>query len=435
VQEATERERARLSRDLYDTVAQAVPAINSIAADLQERLASVDERAAQDAARIVELSDLELADMRRAIIGMSPRELDNHTLEEVVESRLANFTEATGIDVTWTVDGDTSALPGALQRAAYRVLQELLTNVRIHSGAATLRVQLAVGDGLSLVVEDDGVGFDAQAITTDPGLGLHGMIERATALGGSFSVESAPGEGTRARFEIPAVGDADVPLATPQPELDSAAEAEAGATLRVFVAERHNLIRSGLIRTLERAGAIRVVGESGNAKEVRGQVCRFCPDVVLLDERLEAEYPSGLIKELTEESPGSAILITTRNATGGGEELLETGGSGIVHKGIEPDELVDAVRAVANGARLVTGPASAADEQENGTSPLSKRERGVLELIAAGQTNAEIAEALFFATKTVERHVATIVSKLGARTRAHAAALAASRQIISVDDR
>jgi DNA-binding NarL/FixJ family response regulator len=178
-----------------------------------------------------------------------------------------------------------------------------------------------------------------------------------------------------------------------------------------------------------------VVGESGNAKEVRGQVSRFCPDVVLLDEQLEAEYPSGLIEELASESPGSSILITTRNATGGGEELLETGGSGVVHKGIEPDELVDAVRAVANGARLVTAPASTADDHENGTSPLSKRERGVLELIAAGQTNAEIAEALFFATKTVERHVATIVSKLGARNRAHAAALAASRQIISVDDR
>ena len=433
MQEATERERARLSRDLFDTVAQAVPAINAIAADLRDRLATVDERAAQDAERIIELSDLELADIRRAIIGMSPRALDDHGLEDAVESSLVQCKDATGLKTTWTIDGDTSTLPAAVEQSTYRILQEALTNVRLHSRADSLRVRLVIDEGLTLVVEDDGVGFDAEAATREPGQGLQGMIERASALGGSFSIESAPGEGSRARLEIPAVGDAESSVSTPQDELESANDT--GGTLRVFVAERHNLIRAGLIRILERAHAIRVVGEARSAEEIRGQVARFCPDVILLDEQLEAEYSLKLAEELKSSSPSSAILITARNTVGGAAEFLEAGGTGIIHKSIEPDELVDAVRAVANGAKLIAGPHGPAAEQENGTSPLSKRERGILALVASGQTNAEIAEELFFATKTVERHVATIVGKLGARNRAHAAAIAVSQRIIDIDDR
>lgn len=434
MQEATERERARLSRELLDAVAQGVPAINAIAADLRERLVTVDERAARDAERIIELSDLELSDIRRAIAGMSPRALDSNSLDDVVEATLVQFKETTRLKTTWNIDGDTSTLPAAVGQSTYRILQEALTNVRVHAHAESVRVRLVVDKGLTLTVEDDGVGFDAEAATREPGLGLQGMIERASALGGSFSIESAPGEGSCARFEIPALGDAESSVSTSANELESVTEGETGGTLRVFVAERHNLMRAGLIRILERARAIRVVGEARSSEEVRGQVARFCPDVILLDERLEAEYSLKLTEELGAASPSSSILITAQNTVRGAAELLEAGATGIIHKSIEPDELVDAVRAVANGAKLIAGPNGAGEEQENGASPLSKRERGILALVASGQTNAEIAEELFFATKTVERHIATIIGKLGARNRAHAAALAVSQQIIEIDD-
>jgi two-component system response regulator DesR len=434
MQEATERERARLSRELLDAVAQGVPAINAIAADLRERLVTVDERAARDAERIIELSDLELADIRRAIVGMSPRALDSHSLEDVVEATLVQFKEATGLETTWTIDGDTATLPAAIRQSTYRILEEALTNVRAHARADSVRVRLVVNKGLTLNVEDDGIGFDAEAATHEPGLGLQGMIERASALGGSFSIESAPGDGSCARFEIPALGDAESSVSTSTNDLESVSDDATGGTLRVFVAERHNLIRAGLIRFLERAPAIRVVGEARSSEEIRGQVARFCPDVILLDEQLETEYSLKLTEELRAASPSSSILIIARNTVGGAGELLEAGATGIIHKSIEPDELVDAVRAVANGAKLIAGADGSAEDQENGASPLSKRERGILALVASGQTNAEIADELYFATKTVERHIATIIGKLGARNRAHAAALAVSQQIIDIDD-
>jgi signal transduction histidine kinase/DNA-binding NarL/FixJ family response regulator len=433
-QEATERERARVSRDLLDTVIHSAPTIGAIAAELRERLAPLDAQAAAEVDRIIDLSRQELADIRRAVLGMSPRAFDNRSLEDVVESTLVQFRDATGIKTTWTVTGDTGRLPATVEQASYRILQEALANVRIHSGADSLRVELTVSDSLTLTIEDDGVGFDAEEASRAPSLGLQGMTERASALGGAFTIATAPGEGTRVELEVPAVGDAGHGLPAADGDLEEPAQAGSG-TLRVFVAERNSLIRAGLIRVLERTGSIRVVGEASSADEVRGQVGRLCPDVVLLDEQLEADHSLKLTRELASSSPNSAILITARSMVAAAADLLGAGGTGVVHKSIEPDELVNAVRAVAGGSRLIAGSGGGVeDDPEGGGLHLSKRQREILALVAAGQTNAEIAEALFFATKTVERHVGTIFGKLGARNRAHAAALAVSQQLVELDE-
>jgi signal transduction histidine kinase/DNA-binding NarL/FixJ family response regulator len=432
-QEATERERARVSRDLLDTVIHSAPTIGAIAAELRERLAPLDAQAAAEVDRIIDLSRQELADIRRAVLGMSPQAFDDRSLEDVVESTLVQFRDATGIKTTWTVTGDTTRLPATVEQASYRILQEALTNVRIHSRADSLRVEMTVSDSLTLTIEDDGAGFDAEEASRAPSLGLQGMTERASALGGAFAIATAPGEGTRVELEVPAVGDAGRALPAAG-DLGEPAQAGTG-TLRVFVAERNSLIRAGLIRVLERTGSIRVVGEASSADEVRGQVGRLCPDVILLDEQLEADHSLKLTRELASSSPNSAILITARSMVAAAADLLGAGGTGVVHKSIEPDELVNAVRAVAGGSRLIAGSGGGMeDDPESGGPHLSKRQREILALVAAGQTNAEIAEALFFATKTVERHVGTIFGKLGARNRAHAAALAVSQQLVELDE-
>ena len=431
--DATERERARLSRDVFDTVAQATPTIAAIAADLRDRLAPLDAEAAAEAERIIDLSRQELADIRRAVMGMSPRAFDSRSLEDVVETTLLQFRQATGMKTTWTITGDTARLPATVEQATYRILQEALANVRVHSRAEALRVRLAVSDSLTLTIEDDGVGFDAEEASHAQSLGLQGMTDRASALGGAFSIDTAPGQGTRVELEVPAVGEAGRALPPSDDDLEPQGATGSG-TLRVFVAERNSLVRAGLVRILERTGTIRVVGEASSADEVRGQVARLCPDVIVLDEQLEAEHSLKLTRELATSSPNSAILITARSMVLAATDLLGAGGTGVIHKGIEPDELVNAVRAVAGGSRLIAGSVGGVDDRGSGGSSLSKRQREILALVASGQTNAEIAETLFFATKTVERHVATIFGKLGARNRAHAAALAVSRQLVELDD-
>jgi DNA-binding NarL/FixJ family response regulator len=125
--------------------------------------------------------------------------------------------------------------------------------------------------------------------------------------------------------------------------------------------------------------------------------------------------------------PDCAVLLLADYETGREAEAIESGASGIVPKSVTADELTEAVRAVARGAKVASFPTAGNDQ---GGAGLSSRERAVLALMTAGRTNAEIGATLFLATKTVERQVATISRKLGARNRAHAGAIAVARHLV-----
>jgi signal transduction histidine kinase len=110
------------------------------------------------------------------------------------------------IDYQCTDAGELPRLPGRIEVALYRIAQEALTNVRRHAKARQASVVLLQQPGeVTLLVEDDGIGFDPSSVqeTTDTSLGLTGMEERATLLGGSFVLESAAGSGTVVRVSIP----------------------------------------------------------------------------------------------------------------------------------------------------------------------------------------------------------------------------------------
>jgi signal transduction histidine kinase/DNA-binding NarL/FixJ family response regulator len=423
-QEAAQRERARLTRDLYHTVSEAVLAIGAAADDLRRHLDGVDDAAARQAQRIVELSRLELADVRRAVIDLSPRALDAHSLEEVVESTLARIRPDEGLEVTWEISGDTSTLPRGVARAAYRILQEALANVRQHARAGRLHVEVCSHADLGLVVRDDGVGFDPGAAEAQFGLGLRGMRERAQSLGGTVQVESAPGAGTTVRFSLPLSRE---PRWQPVLPADEDDRPRAGV-LRVLVADVHPATRAGLAAMLEHEGGIRVIGQVASEEELAAAVPRLRPDVLLVDGQVASGRPVDLVRRLGRVSPTSRILLVVSGASTWQPELLDAGAAGSVHKDIDAAGLAEAVRAVAGGATVV----AAKPRDEGMHAPLSVRELEILALIAGGQTNTEIGEALYLVTKTVERQVATIAAKLGARNRAHAAAIAVADRLVDL---
>ena len=157
-------------------------------------------------------------------------------------------------------------LPRAVEQASYRILQEALANVRFHSRAELAGVRAHRRRRLDPRRRGRRRRLRSRDARREPGMGLQGMIERASALGASFTIESAPGEGTRvaaSRFRRCATPRAASGL---HDELESASAGETRGTLRVFVAERHSLVRAGLIRILEAAGDIRVVGEARSAR-------------------------------------------------------------------------------------------------------------------------------------------------------------------------
>jgi signal transduction histidine kinase len=103
------------------------------------------------------------------------------------------------------IDGEPQAVPGAVDLAAYRILQEALTNVVRHAGASTAVLTIGYGDVLVVQVEDDGRGVGSGSQAAD-GVGIMGMRERATAIGGTLDVSEAPAGGFRVRAVLPVNG-------------------------------------------------------------------------------------------------------------------------------------------------------------------------------------------------------------------------------------
>lgn len=207
----SEDERHRIARDLHDDVGQSVSA-------LRLSLAAARRRYGRDPASIGEnLDDLDelvrrVADgTRDAITHLRPRVLDETGLAAAAEWLVRVTERHGGPACALHVEGDDPSRPGAgaearavddVSLAAFRVLQEALNNAVRHAEATRVDVTLRFADGVEVQVDDDGVGLPAEA-SRRAGLGLIGMRERASALGGSFAVGPRPGGGTRARCVLP----------------------------------------------------------------------------------------------------------------------------------------------------------------------------------------------------------------------------------------
>jgi signal transduction histidine kinase/DNA-binding NarL/FixJ family response regulator len=422
--EAAELERARVARDVYHAVAQTVPAIEDSAAGLEQRLATIDEQASKDARRVRDLVRLELADVRRIVANLVPRGLDSQSLGEAMESWLGGM--ADGAHASLAVKGDTVGLSGAVKRGAYRIFQEAVTNARLHASADAIEISLHVDRDLELVVEDDGCGFDPDAAGVRGGTGIQLMRERAQALGGTLNVTGAPGAGTVVTFHLLGVHDTAQEAPSPAAE-ETLTSAATPLSLRVFITHPGALARAGLVALLERAEGIRVVGEAESGEETRGRIRRLHPDIVIVDGQLPEDDLERTLAEIKAALPGTAVLVLADYEPERDAQLREQGANGVLPRTVSAHELVETLTLVARGGHVGSFPASG--EQPGGTR-LTSRERSVLTLMSAGHTNAEIGTTLFLATKTVERQVATILRKLGARNRAHAGALAVARHLV-----
>ena len=425
--QASERERVRVARDLYQSVAQAVPEIAEAAAALEAELGESNKAASARAARIRELAELELTDMRRAIVDVDPPGFGTHSLEEMIEAALERFRVNSDAQTTLSARGEISSLSEAIQRAIYRIVQEALLNCRLHSRASTVRIDLEVGRDLRLVIEDDGAGFEPSAARRGEGLGLRQMRDRAQAAGGMLTIDSSEGSGTAISLVVPGVMDA---VADPGP-VGSAypgSADESAPTIRVLVAEANAVIRAGLRNMIEHDERLRVVGEARDPEHLSSQARSLHPDVLILSTDIARSDVEGTIAAIRSASPGTSV-VAMAGAGDSSEQLIAAGSSGVIHRGLEADAIAQSVISVAGGTQIVIARDDELSAAESG-GLLTSRELSILSLIAAGDTNAEIGETLFIATKTVERQVATIIRKLGARNRAHATAVAITRGIV-----
>jgi DNA-binding NarL/FixJ family response regulator len=203
--------------------------------------------------------------------------------------------------------------------------------------------------------------------------------------------------------------------------------------IRVFLLDDHEVVRRGLADLLLSAGDIEVVGESGLALEAIRRIPALKPDVAILDARLPDGSGIDVCRDVRAiDSSIKGLILTSYEDDEALFAAIMAGASGYVLKQIRGTDLVDAVRRVAAGQSMLDPAVTQrvlerirnGVEQPNELKSLSAQERRVLEYIAQGLTNREIATEMFLAEKTVKNYVSGLLAKLGLERRTQAAVLA-----------
>jgi len=201
----------------------------------------------------------------------------------------------------------------------------------------------------------------------------------------------------------------------------------------VLVADDHAVVRAGLTAILESAADIRVVAEAANGEQAVELYELHRPDVVVLDLRMPVLDGLGALARLRREYPTvKVILLTTYDDEEDIYRGLEAGASGYLLKDAAPADLVDSIRKVQKGRKAISPPVAERLATRLAVPELSEREREVLELLAAGKINKQIAKTLGIADGTVKVHVANILAKLGAQGRSEAVAVAVRRGLVRI---
>ncbi|MBP1635039.1 MAG: histidine kinase [Acidobacteria bacterium] len=215
-----EQERRSIARELHDEVGQALTAIK-VELAVAERNAGLPEKAHLALGEVRAITDRTLQQVRDLSQLLHPSLLDDLGLPAALEWYLKGFSRRTDVKAELLQDRMEARLPPAVETCVFRVVQEALTNVARHARASSARVYLQrLPHTVLLTVEDDGLGLTEAPGGEPRGLGLLGIRERATELGGTFRVESQPGKGTRLTVELP--------VEIPQGELADAAAHPAG---------------------------------------------------------------------------------------------------------------------------------------------------------------------------------------------------------------
>jgi len=203
--------------------------------------------------------------------------------------------------------------------------------------------------------------------------------------------------------------------------------------IRVFLLDDHEVVRRGIRDLLESEGDIEVVGEAARAEDATHRVPALRPDVAVLDARLPDGSGIDAAREIRSVDPSIKIIILTSFEDDDALfAAIMAGAAGYLLKQIDGTDLVDAVRRVADGQSLLD-PAVTARVLERIRNPeqvpiqlksLTDQERRILEYVADGLTNRQIAAQMFLAEKTVKNYVSSLLAKLGLERRTQAAVMA-----------
>lgn len=345
---------------------------------------------------------------RRAVWGLGPAGLGGCTLDQTLELELEWVQATSGLTPTFRVFGDPLPLGREVETQVVRIVQESLANAVQHAKASMLRLGLVYGaDGIAVIVEDDGCGFDTAAVA-DKGVGLSGLVTRAAQVGGRVRIDSTPGWGTRIRADLPY-----------RANLSGGGE---NPRLRVVVAHDLPAVRAGLVRLLDASEpGVQVVAEVDEPAAAVEAIRLLRPEVVLAGTSIGNGAAADWLSRLHRAAPGAAVIGIVDPGAPESElrQWASFGVRGFVQSDVDATTLGRAVVGVARGDVLVFGEMLA----QLGGAPimdgerLTDRELEVRRLVEQGLPDKQIATRLGISAKTVEKHVSAILRKRGVRSR------------------
>jgi len=204
--------------------------------------------------------------------------------------------------------------------------------------------------------------------------------------------------------------------------------------IKLFIVDDHFMVIEGIHSLLQNENDIEWMGHAGNAASCLAFLQQQKPDVILMDINLPDKSGIDLCREVKELYPAVHILgLSTFNQQSFIEKMMSNGASGYVIKNATQQELMEAIHTVAKGKQFLSFDAALAlrkPDNQNDTPVITRREKEVLELIADGMTNNEIAQRLFISSTTVDTHRKNLLTKFEAKNTASLIRIAAQLKII-----
>jgi two-component system, NarL family, invasion response regulator UvrY len=205
--------------------------------------------------------------------------------------------------------------------------------------------------------------------------------------------------------------------------------------IRLALAEDHTIVRWALREALSKADDIEVVGEAGTAAETVAMIQNVKPDVLLLDITLPDRSGFDVLAEMRQvETAPLVVVLTWHTEPSYAARAIAAGAHGYVNKAVEPKDLLESIRAVSRGEQIIPPGVEQLLASGDGhpASALTAREAQVMEMLARGMTNREIAEHLNISIKTIDTHRGHVLKKLGLRNNSELTRFAVKHGYVSL---
>ena len=201
--------------------------------------------------------------------------------------------------------------------------------------------------------------------------------------------------------------------------------------IRVVVADDHSVVRMGIVALFETVPDVEVVGEAEDGESAVREAVRSEPDLVLMDLMMPGSDGVAATGEIKSRCPGCRVLVlTTFGSADVISRALAAGADGVLLKSAANDDLIDAVRKVASGQRVIASDVQRLLEENPPLPEFSPRQQEILESMARGLTNRDMAVQMGISPEVVKDHLNAIFAKLGAANRTEAVAIALRRQLL-----